>query len=427
MVLLVENSSNDIEDLNERVVDQLQELNQEWRQALDLRKPPFQIDREGPTTTVVPQGICGQIEISDQIIEIVPKYLADEEDVPAEWRKNFLTILSISGISDFRVDASEAIRGGSSASSLMDVLAAAYANRLSTALVQGIPAAYTERDKRLSNARGRLLTKKLYPNLVKKPSELWYRTTVYTTEIPLSKILKWACQRFSELASNTQTINRLYELEQRFSEIESVDVSELQSRQFSLSSQHRRFDEALTIAQWLLENLEAAYADEEVTLPGILFNTEKMFEGFVDTALDEVDVPWEYTGDDSETYQRLASGTPPQNINPDHLFRCNERNILALDSKYTKMGSGTDTHGDKPKRDYFYQILAYGRGYQIDVVGLVYPRLRTTGHRWVLGAPGDPSIVYILELDPMNFLSDRESFFESLQERLINMVEGDTG
>jgi hypothetical protein len=91
------------------------------------------------------------------------------------------------------------------------------------------------------------------------------------------------------------------------------------------------------------------------------------------------------------------------------------------------MGSGIDSHGEKPEQNYFYQVLAYGRGYQADVVGLVYPRLRTTSQRWELETPGDPSTVYVLELDPMKFLSDQDAFFESIQERLINVVEGDTG
>lgn len=422
MVLLVEYLPNHIEGLSERVVDELQALNQEWKQALGLRKPPFRIDRKGSATTVVPRGVCGQLEVGNQVIEVVPKYLADEDDVPTDWREKFLTVLAFSGISEFRVEFAETIRGRASASSLMDILAAAYADRLSTALAQGVPAAYTEREERLSNARGRLNTRKLYPQLLKEPSELWYRTAVYTTDIPLSRLLKWACQRFSELATATQTVNRLYELEQRFPNIESVDAPGLQLGKLSLSSQHRRFDEALTIAQWLMDNLEATYAGEDVTLPGILFNTEEMYEGFVDAVLDAVDVPWEYTGDDAETYHRLASGSPPQNINPDHLFRNNEGYILVLDSKYTNIGSGTKIHGGKPEGKYFYQVLAYGRGYQADAVGLVYPRLKTTKQCWEMETAGNPSTVHVLELDPIKFLADQDAFFRSIQNRLVEIV-----
>jgi 5-methylcytosine-specific restriction endonuclease McrBC regulatory subunit McrC len=214
-------------------------------------------------------------------------------------------------------------------------------------------------------------------------------------------------------------------LEQRFGGVDTFNTTEIQPRQISLSSQHRRFDEALTIAQWLMDNLEAAYADEEVTLPGILFNTEKMFEGFVDAVLDEVEVPWYYTGNDAETHRNLASGTPNQKIYPDHLFRNDERNVLILDSKYTKMGGGTHSHGKKPEREYFYQVLAYGRGYQADTVGLVYPRLTTEDRRWELNTSGYPSEVRVLELDPVEFLSDRNGFLQSVQESLINIVEED--
>ncbi|WP_276299383.1 McrC family protein [Halorussus lipolyticus] len=422
MVLLVEYSPNDIEELSKQAVDELQALNPEWQQALDLRKEPFRIDREGSSTTVVPQGVCGQLEVGNQTVEVVPKYLANRDDVPADWRENFLTILAFSGVSEFHIEFAETIHGGASASSLMDIMAAAYADRLSTALAQGVPADYTEREERLSNARGRLSTRKLYPQLLKKPSELWYRTTVYTTDIPLSRILKWACHRFSELATATQTVNRLYELEQRFPNIEPADVSGLRPSQVSLSSQHRRFDESLTIAKWLLDNLEAAYAGEDVALPGILFKTEEMYEGFVDAVLDAVDVPWEYTGKDAETYKRLASGQPHQNINPDHLFRSDEACILVLDSKYTKMGSGTDVHGDKPERNYFYQVLAYGRGYEADAVGLVYPRLRTQKRCWELETAGTPSTVHVFEIDPMKFLADQDAFFQSVQKRLVRVV-----
>jgi 5-methylcytosine-specific restriction endonuclease McrBC regulatory subunit McrC len=422
MVLLVEYSSNDISGVSDTVVNQLQESNQRWKRALELRKPPFQLNRDGSEATIIPRGVCGQIEVSNQIFEIVPKYLANDDEVPSDWRNKFLRILSFSGISEFSADFAETIRGGSSESSLMDIIAAAYADRLSTALAQGPPAAYTESEEQLSNARGRLITQELYPNLLKKPSELWYRTTEYTTDIHISKILKLACQRFSELTTDTQTVNLLYELEQRFSEIDSVDISEIRPGQFSISSQHRRFEEALTIAQWLIKNLDAAYTGEEVTLPGILFNSETMYEGFVDTVLDTVDIPWDYTGDDTETYQRLASGTPNQNINPDHLFKLDDQYVLILDSKYTKMGSGIDNHGNKPERDYFYQVLAYGRGYQADTVGLVYPRLRTTTSCWELETPGYPSTVYVLEIDPVEYLSDPEDFFETIQESLIRLL-----
>jgi len=423
MVLLAEYTSNDMDGVSRNVIERLQELNQEWKQALDLRKPPFQFIQGRSKTTVIPRGVCGQIEINNQIIEIVPKYLANENEIPSDWRDKFLRVLSFSGISEFRVDFAETIRGGTSESSLMDVLATAYADRLSEALAQGAPAAYSESEERLSNARGRLITKKLYPQLLQKPSELWFRTTEYTNDIPISRVLKWACHRFSELATDTRTINLLYDLEQQFPEVDSIEVPELRPGQLSLSSQHRRFDEALTIAQWLIEHLEAAYAGEEVTLPGILFNTEKMFEGFVDATLDTVDLPWDYTGDDAKTYQQLASGSPPQSINPDHIFECDGQILLVLDSKYTTMGSKIDTHGEKPERSYFYQVLAYGKGYQSDVVGLVYPKLHTESKRWELETPGNPLTVYVLELDPMEFLAGQDEFFESIRDCLIDLVE----
>ncbi|MDB2262521.1 hypothetical protein PM031_17000, partial [Halorubrum ezzemoulense] len=71
----------------------------------------------------------------------------------------------------------ERIRGASTDSSLADILARAFFNEVSMALVQGAPADYQQREELRPNAQGRLVTRKLYPQVLKDPTQLWYRTS----------------------------------------------------------------------------------------------------------------------------------------------------------------------------------------------------------------------------------------------------------
>ncbi|MFB6187511.1 MAG: hypothetical protein ABEI86_11685, partial [Halobacteriaceae archaeon] len=325
MAILYEQQENEVEtELDEAIVD-LERTNKEWKRSLGLSRVPFDVDQSSDPPTIVPRNICGQVEIGGEVFEVVPKYLTREDEVIDDWREMFLSILVFSESDQFDIGPAERIRGTPAAAPLTDILARAFIDQLSEALIQGPPADYTQREEKRQHARGRLVSRKLYPQVLTDPTKLWYRTTEFTTDTDLGRILRWACTRFAELVSSRSLVNELNELESRFGDAKPTRPSSLQLQRFSLSPQHRQFEGALEIAQWLAEHSEAIYSGDEVHLPGLLFKSDDVYESFVDSVFSAIDTSWDYRG--KRSYD-LASGPSPKRIIPDHVIAVDDNDAL---------------------------------------------------------------------------------------------------
>lgn len=412
MTVLIEEESNRLRSPPEGLEQAFLNINSNWKSELGLKQLPFQIERADNDLLITPQNVCGQIEVGGQVFEIAPKYLTRDDEAIKDWRSKFLSIIAFSGGDKFELDFAERIHGASTDSSLADILARAFLNEVSMALVQGAPADYQQREELRPNAQGRLVTRKLYPQILKDPTQLWYRTSEYSTDTQLSRVLRWACRRFIEIASSQHISNKLAELEMEFSEAEIVQRSEILPKTMFISSQHRRFEEALRIAQWLAENTEAAYSGEDVTLPGILFKSNNIYEEFVDAVFSRIGNELTYEG---KTSKILADGSPPARIYPDHVFSAQDGVVLILDSKY-KSKNG------KPRSKNFYQVLAYGRSYETKTVGLVYPKINHDDCIWRIKPAGEPKKVIALQIDPVDYVQDPDSFFAETEEMIANAL-----
>lgn len=409
---------NSITENQEQVREELERLNPKWEQNLGLREAPFEFRGEPPNLQVKVRNVCGQIEVSNQILEIIPKYLVEiEEDPTADWRSSFLRILAYSETERFELTSVAQLPGSADKPSLIDLMARAYVDHLSEALVQGPPTEYENQTELRTSARGRLYTRRLYPQVMQNPSKLWFKTTELSSATDLGRILRWACNRLASIVQTPSLRNNLLELEIQFKEASIERPSDVELNRYSLSPQHRRFEQPLLIARWLAEQLEVGFAGEDVSLPGILFKSSTVFEDFVDSAFREIsaDRGWDY---DSSS-RTLAKGPRDRTISPDHVIT-GLGGVTAYDSKYVDIVS---PDSDSVKNEFFYQVMAYGRILEADRVGLVYPQItESISEPWTIVTSGNPTEITVVSADPVAFIRDKERFLNQLEATLADSL-----
>lgn len=403
----------------ERVRQELQRLNPLWKRDLGLREAPFELRGDSSRLQIKAKNVCGQIEIGNHVLEIVPKYLIDTKGGAAtDWRSSFLKVLNYSETTHFELTAANRLPGGANETSLIDVVAQGYADQLSEALVQGPPTTYHDRRELRTSARGRLDVRRLYPQITKNPSKLWFNTTELSSENELGRILQWACGQFAATVRSQPLQNSLLELMGRFRGVTTKRPTEVTLYRYSLSPQHRRFEQPLQIARWLFDQSNAGYSGRKINLPGILFKSSKIFEEFVHTAFQEVSSNRGWSLDSSS--RTLAEGTYDQTIEPDHVIKSADK-ITVYDSKYVDVNS---SRSFSPKSTHFYQVLAYGRALRAEQVGLVYPRIaETIPEPWTILTPGYPSRVVLVGANPTDFIRDKDSFLSDIESVLSNSLD----
>jgi len=146
------------------------------------------------------------------------------------------------------------VKGGVETGGFIELFARSYVDALELALERGAPRGYKQSEELLGMARGRLMTEKLYPQVLQNPSKLWFETDEFSKNITLTQLLHWACKRFANLVTDTAVRNELLDVKQRFEGVSAEKPSKVALDRFFLSPKHRHFEDAYNMARWLAYN-----------------------------------------------------------------------------------------------------------------------------------------------------------------------------
>lgn len=412
-----------LEDDAQRLLQLIEDTNIYWQNQLGLRNAPLEVvPSEDGIVRVRARGVTGQVQVGKHHLHIAPKYLPANE--VEQWQERLFDILAFADTPAFSQSSYICGRGG--AGGFIDLLAQSYADTLELALERGAPRGYKQSKELLGTARGRLLTEELYPQVLQNPSKLWFKTDEFSKNIVLTRLLHWACERFSNLVSDTTIRNDLLNINQRFADVPAQKPPETTLDRFFLSPKHRHYEDAFNIAKWLAQHQGPNLASGQVEIPGVLLKSPTVYQGFIDSCLRNVSNSngWDY---EHEPTRGLAFGVKTISTTPDHYFVANNEGIL-LDSKYKGKTEWTEeeNYSGTPLRNQdVYQIMAASRVFDTSKAVLIYPSIpKSFENAWQIEGEGLPRTLHTIQIDPVQFTRDsRDEFLDQVAEELQRIID----
>jgi 5-methylcytosine-specific restriction endonuclease McrBC regulatory subunit McrC len=406
----------------------IEDTNIYWQNQLGLRNAPLEVIPSGDgVVRIRARGVTGQIQVGKHELHIAPKYLPP--DRVARWQESLFDMLAFANTPAFR--HSTFVKGGVEIGGFIELFARSYVKALGIALERGPPRGYKQSEELLETARGRLMTEKLYPQILQDPSKLWFETDEFSKNILLTQLLHWACDRFANLVNDTSVRNELLGVKQRFVDVPTKKPSKTALERFFLSPKHRHFEDAFNMAKWLAYKQGPTLASKDVEIPGVLLKSRSIYQGFVDSCLRRISSSrgWEY---EDEPTRRLAFGAKRISTTPDHYLVVGE-NALLLDSKYKgKTEWIEEEDGGAPLRNKdVYQIMAGSRVFDTSKAVLVYPSMPEGFEAaWHIEGEGLPRTMHTVEINPTQFTQvDDETFITDVAselDRVINYGDGES-
>jgi 5-methylcytosine-specific restriction endonuclease McrBC regulatory subunit McrC len=406
----------------QRLLRLIEDTNIYWQNQLGLRNAPLEVvPSEDGVVRVRARGVTGQVRVGKYNLHIAPKYLPLGEI--ERWQESLFDILAFADTPAFR--QSSYVRGGVAAGGFVDLFAQSYVEALELALERGAPRGYKQNKELSGTARGRLLTEKLYPQVLQNPSKLWFETDEFSKNIFLTRLLHWACDRFADLVNDSSIRNDLLNIKQRFADVPAQKPPETALDRFFLSPKHRHYEDAFNIAKWLARHQGPNLAPDQTEIPGVLLKSRSIYQGFVDSCLRKISSSsgWEY---DDEPTRALAFGAKTITTTPDHYLVADGEGIL-LDSKYKGKTDWTEKEerGGTPLRNQdVYQIMAGSRVFNTPKSVLIYPTIPPGFENpWQIEGEGLPRTLHTVQIDPVQFTRDsKDEFLSQIVDELQSII-----
>lgn len=368
-----------------------------WRKRLGLPGfiTPIEARHEKENVYVRARAVSGVVPVGRFNLSIAPKYLEDAtgEIEQQKWEAAFARMLSRSG-SDRYTFASEVEAQASVSGGFVDLLARAYTRALGSALEDGLPRTYESRTEWLSSVRGRLLTERMYPQVLYAPHKVPCEFDEYVSDTPVTRLLKWAAIRFGKLATGNQLANRLRRLVSLMPEVASRAPSSLLAvDRLTLSPQYRHCEPALRIARWLAEGKGGQPTTGQAELPGLLLHSDRIFESFTDAVLRAACRRKGLRYRKKE--EKLSKSHGGISTKPDGQVLENGDPIIVVDAKYKEWE-------EHPKTTDLYQVMAGSRVLGCGRSALVYPfSSRRKPVHWSIEGEGNPRFATALFIAPV--------------------------
>jgi 5-methylcytosine-specific restriction endonuclease McrBC regulatory subunit McrC len=288
----------------------------------------------------------------------------------------------------------------------IDFLGQAYVDALEGAVSHGLPMGYGQVVGELPYLRGRLLTRCLYPGIISRPTVLPQETSEFTRDVPLTRILRWACIELARLVSDRTLRIRVSDLAARFAGISDILPSWQMASRLSLPPAQRHFEPSFTLAKLLLLGRSLSPGAGRVEIPGFAFVGWHVFQEYAGRLLREA-VSKLGQGWEIEQGNYLV-GSPNTGVGelrckPDFVITRRGRRIICLDAKYTRPMSPTQV----PDSPHCAQVITAARAIGADVAVLLHPMPAAQGgpgRNWTLAGEGPPGTLALQPLRPATLL-----------------------
>lgn len=389
----------------ERIAQSIEQAALAWKTRLGLATAPLEAIVDDKIIRVIASGATGVVPIEGYDVTIIPKYLSHDPSRSALWGQALLGMLSYSASNRFILEK-DVTADSARELNFVDLIGSAYARALSTALEEGIPRGYTRLQKWQPTLRGRLISERLYPQLLIAPDQLPCEYACFTTDTPTNRLLKWAALQFATIVSRGYLADRLMNLAALMSGVQTSLPPLLMLERLKLSPQYRHCEPAMRLALWLAHSKGGQMKNGNTALPGILLDSAMVYEDFIIAALRRCCTfkKWGFRRTRLSLAKPLTTGRGIES-EPDAQIWEGNTIIAVADAKYKKWRGA-------PTAENAYQVMADARLLSCKRAILVYPSPAANCHapiHWRLQAEGNPMLLSAIFVDPLR-VSEKAGF-----------------
>lgn len=305
--------------------------------------------RGGGLWQLTPAGLVGAVEIQDVLLEIRPK---DKVGV-----SQLLFLLGYARNPGFKPEDVAA----SSSSDLWSALAESLARSCEKALVNGVLHGYVRVEEALRTVRGRI---RITDQISQRPGMLLPLEVSYddhTVDIAENQILRAALRLLLGLNRVEANVRRrLAHLDRRLDGVRDLRLG-TPLPVWRTRRLNERYVPALRLAEIILTHSAAETADGRVRTAAFAVNMAKVFEDFLEVALEEAVSKLRIPGGRISRQYRADLDHPDEAAGPnrirmfmDVVYQAPNRPTVVFDAKYKTASAG----GKYANADH-YQMLAY--------------------------------------------------------------------
>lgn len=347
---------------------------------------------------LVAQQMVGVLSATGCSLEILPKI---DPDIPetgnskeneAERISERIRLVQMLNIAfDLGLSAGAADNMAHTASSLLEILIANFADKLLVEVRRGLPRRYIQQEDDLPALRGRLDVSRQFSRNAVRPDRLSCQFDELTPDTPLLRIMASAVPFLNQHARSQENRRKLSELRHWLNEIPQLPITRLPWKDVRISRANQRWGELLRLAELLLRRNwqsvdRSAGAALGITL---LFPMNDLFEKYIAALMRRALTPHGVRVLELGGYRKCLGqwieGQPLEGdaghafaTKPDiRLMRGNDL-LAVIDTKWKKMVSPMHRTQGLRQAD-VYQMMAYARLYDGADVVLLYPSLPGDG------------------------------------------------
>jgi 5-methylcytosine-specific restriction enzyme subunit McrC len=325
---------------------------------------------------------CGVLSLGNRVLEVLPKI--DEQAPPVECRGVLLRLLRQSGQVPFfrHLLAGQHLKDAP----LLEVFISTFFDAVAEIVRGGLLRLYRECENDVHVVRGRILANRQFSVHANRPDRIACRYDEMTADHPWNRVVKAGLWTVRPWMTSSILISRWTELVAAFEEVADapVDVRTFGGLVFDRHS--RRYRAAINWARWLLLRLSPSMRAGEDAVPGLMFDTDRLFESAVASVLQRrcgADSRMEVGFQDTTRHLASLAGTTLRaafRLRPDLVVRDGGTVVAVGDTKWKRLQPNRSGYLMPNEAD-VYQMHAYASAFRCEDLALIYP-----WHRGLAGA-----------------------------------------
>lgn len=331
-------------------------------------------------TLVRPRQFVGSVQVSDRLLEFLPKIEpVGEHDLPVV-RQNLLKMLLVTHDLDLSHTNLAALT--QTYGSWLDLLMRFFCHTLATQLRHGLVKRYRVEEDDLPVVRGRLmLEQQISRNFIHK-ERMACEFDELDENHALNWAFKWVIMRMLTLAHSERTRQAAQEIMPLFSNVSDVSLNRLDIGKIALDRSSERFRMCWELAKlFIAGNTSDVYSGGQQSF-ALLFDMNDLFEGYIGKSLQQIlrkhpnRVQLQHSArflvKDKNTQHRLFK------LRPDIVIMDGEAISCIVDTKWKRLKPNQRKAG--VLQSDIYQMYAYAGRHECASILLLYPWDPSTGN-----------------------------------------------
>lgn len=334
---------------------------------LGLRINPISLNYTNGDYYLKFSGISGVIKLSNLDIEIIPKFVINNQDL---WRKSFLSMINISKSKHILLEKNHNLKFENL--NFYDHLALSFIDSLSCISSDCIHT-YSTVIKNSHFLKGRLLLGEQISNLLSNPGVFICEYDIFDSENEFNYLLLWTLNQLNSKCKNRSIKSSLYELEQLIPKVNNKYSIPVLT---PLPPQYVNFKEAIDIGNALASGSSLSHSQGNNTGYGYLVNMEKTYELFIENILNllvrNID-SWKIKPQLGKVFATaISTGQNDFYTVPDNVLFVDGSPSILVDAKYKN--SLNITKNKRPVNSDIYQMFSSLIAHNCNKALLINPR-----------------------------------------------------